>query len=519
MKSRLRLVLVLTALLVATGFLSWPNCSYQNLSFNEILSVIRHSHASSVEAVCHDYFLTLRHIAPSPPSPSRYLTSRQISNHIDHLRTYLQCFLDQPLAEPAVPLSSELLPMFSESLPVLSRPHDWSKFSAGSGSYWLRYLSAASGKGIVITINDAHVDFAGRLLHVLRSHGTALPVQFVHLGDLSDENKRYLEDVAHGSLSIEFLDVSTCLSPGFDTIRKGFYVKFLASIFSTFEEIILMDADVVPFVDPETFFDFKGYKNSGAFFFKDRELTEKLSDSQVNFFMSMLPTQDNILQTPIDKHKYANNFFNYRSKHVMESGVVVLNRAQHLSGLIIALSLQYWYLSGRILYGDKDLFWLGQLISGNSQYEFNECSAAAIGILETNTTICSTQIAHLGPDRRLLWTNGALVNCKRNTWRTDYIKHSFVRHKFNNSMLEIRKFHTSPINITHAIIPASLDLLNGENITAVRSSFKRDDRRGCAGRFYCATSDDGGELVEFSPEDRDAYKKIIDLWFQQDEDF
>ena len=41
----------------------------------------------------------------------------------------------------------------------------------------------------------------------------------------------------------------------------GYSNKILAMLFTSFEELILLDADVVPLVPPEEFFNSKQYKN------------------------------------------------------------------------------------------------------------------------------------------------------------------------------------------------------------------------------------------------------------------
>ncbi|OBA19407.1 nucleotide-diphospho-sugar transferase [Metschnikowia bicuspidata var. bicuspidata NRRL YB-4993] len=515
MKSKFRVTLLIIAWVLCLSYMFWPNSSYQSVPFEQIVpSVISavgpYSHAHEK---CQKYFDFVRALATSRPSDSRYLTSRQIANHVDHLRVYLKCHLDFQLDETrdSALMGAELLPMFSGDLPLIAH-HDWAPFVLGRGFYWSRYVNMSRGRGIVVSLDDANTEFACRLLQVLHHLGNTLPIQVIHKGDLSAASISLLKLVTKGKQIVEFMDVSPTLRSGFSQVFRGYNNKWFAALFSTFEEIILVDADVVPFVKPETFFDFDGYKRTGAYFFKDRELSETLSNSQFEFFSSIIPRSDELFNVSIDCSKFDNNFFNFKSKHVMESGVVVLRRSSHLLGIIISLALQYWFKSGRIMCGDKDLFWLGQLISGNSNFHFNEISAAAVGVMETNNTVCSTQIGHFSKERELLWTNGALNVCKRDSWLVDFLLYPHLRKKFNYSIFDLRDNYKSLVEIKHAALPASIEHLNERNLSNITSRFVKDRSRGCGGIYYCASSDEGGEIIEFSEEKKLQYKTIALVW-------
>lgn len=516
MNFRSRVAWLALAFTFCFGFILWPNSSYQSLLFNEIQPLVSTSLSQDARPRdrCQRYFQMLRNLAPSRPSASRYLSSRQIANHVDHLRIYLKCHLEYMLEETPVSayLADELLPMFSGNLPTTFRPHDWSRFHTPDEYYWSRYVAASKGRGIVISIDDKNVDYASRLLKVLAYMNNTLPIQFIHEGDLSQKSLNSLLKVANNLQHVDFMDVTPTLKRGYASTFQGYNNKWFAALFSTFDEIILMDADVVPFIVPEELFSFEGYKRTGAFFFRDRELSETLSESQYNFFLNMIPRGNSLFDMSIDESKFKNNFFKYRSKHVMESGVVVLHRKSHLLGIILSLALQYWFRSGHIMYGDKDLFWLGQLLSGNSKYEFNKHSAAAIGVVEDGNQICSSQIGHLDEHGKLLWTNGALLACKKNTWLRDYLQHQNLRKKHSYSVFSMRDSYRQPVSIKQAILPASIEELNGDKTLKLISNFRKSKRRGCGGINYCATSEDGGRIFTFSEEEQRNYAEIVGVW-------
>lgn len=516
MKSKGRLFALAVFIVACFLFILWPNSSFQNFLFYDILQRSHNSDSKTLEHKCSKYFEALRTVSLSRATTSRYLLSHQISNHIAHLRVYCLCYIQNGFDVPNTVVYGELQPMFSGDLPSSTKRHPLASGADRKKAYWHNYLKSLSGRGIVIGIHDKDVDYAVRLLKVLRFLENELPIQFVHEGDLSDRSVKALDKAASQGLgvrqNVEFMLVRPAITHGYQSIFKGYNNKWFAALFTTFLEMILMDADAVPFVKPSSFFELEGYKKTGAYFFRDRELSETLKQDQVDFYTGMIPPDNADFGFAVDLEKRNNNFFNYNSKHVMESGVVVMDRRTHMLGLLVSLSLQYWFQSGRIMYGDKDLFWLGQLISGNSNYHFNEYAAAAVGTLEDDKRICSAQLGHLSKEKKLLWTNGTLLKCKKNTWLADFFKYAGLRRRHGGSVASLRLLYLSAIEISEAIIPAPISQLNGETKGKVKSNFNKNYNRGCAGIYYCATNDDGGEIIRFTPEEQKLYGEIVAVW-------
>lgn len=518
MKSKARLFVLASVLILCFAYILWPNTSLQNFLFDDVSrSAQLGSSAKNLQGHCTDYFTALAKSTSSRATTSRYLLSHQISNHIAHLRVYCQCYVQNGFEVPSSISYEELQPMFSGRLPVKKDDGPMVMKNNPLRAYWRNYLDALTGRGIVIGIHDKEAEYAARLLKVLNYLGNELPIQFVHEGDLLPEAASTLEAAAQlttdgPSQKIEFISIRPAITKGYQSIFKGYNNKWFAALFTSFEEIILMDADAVPFVKPSDFFDLDGYKETGSYFFRDRELSEALKQNQVDFFSGMIPQAGTVFGYNINSAKLNNNFFKYNSKHVMESGVVVMDRRTHMLGLLVSLSLQYWFQSGRIMYGDKDLFWLGQLISGNSDFYFNEHAAAAIGELEGDDRLCSAQLAHLSNNKKLLWINGTLLKCKKNTWASDYFKYPHLRQKCGNTLAKMKEVYGSSISISECILPASISKINGQDTRKVRSNFNKNYNRGCGGIYYCATTAEGGEIVRFNAAEKEHYNSIVAVW-------
>lgn len=513
MKSNRRVVLLIAVFLTCLLYIAWPRRSLQQILFDDVAD--RGVDPTNLQSQCDQYFGTIHNSAITKATASRYLLSHQISNHIGHLRVFCKCYLENAFDVPESVNYGELQPIFSGKLPHSSDHNSRMDYGDKKKSFWHNYLTELTGRGIVIGVHDRELDYATRLVRVLGHLQNELPIQFVHEGDLSLHSIDRLERAARRNPNsvqkLEFISVRPSITRGYQAIFKGYNNKWFAALFNTFKEIILMDADAVPFVKPSTFFDLPGYKETGAFFFRDRELSETLGQDQVNFFSSMIPKEDWVFGKKVDPEKLKNNFFNYKAKHVMESGVVVMDRRTHMLGLLISLQLQYWFQSGRVFYGDKDLFWLGQLISGNSDFHFNEHPAGAVGDLEGGNMVCSSQLGHLNKDKKLLWTNGTLLKCKKNTWLSDFFRYSNLRKKYGYSMSKMKKQYASSILISECVLPAPITSLE-TTPSADTFGFYKDYTRGCSGTQYCATDKNGGEIVFFTPEEKRRYNEIVRIW-------
>lgn len=521
MKSKTRFVIVCLLALVSLSVFFWPSLSLESVLSEDVLNSVLFDLSGVLEELCNSYFQTLADLAPQDSSASRIRSLEAILNHIDHLRIFTRCYIEHgfKLSPHSKAFQKQLLPVFTGALPRFHEfPNDPLLHIDSEHLYLYKHLKWSKGRGIVVSIGDGDVGRASNLLRVLNYLGNHLPVQFIHAGELSDDSITQLEfaAVSPSILGLEqhisFIDVGTYLSLGFLGAYPGYNRKWFAAIFNTFEEMILLDADAVPFKNPEYFFGLDGYQRTGAYFFRDRELPQKLSQWKIDFLRSLFPQKRTVFEFKIDSSTFAgNNFFDFDSKHVAESGLVIMNRSKHFAGLLFPVVLQYFYKTGKLLYGDKDWFWLGQLISGNSNFELHFNPAAAMGVARDDGVICSSQIAHYGSSS-LLWSNGGLMKCKRLTWLKDFFMYSSNREQFQ-SVSSLRDSYMSPIEVSDVVIPATLKDLNGENPQGdLITNFSKNYSMGCGDIFYCASPDNGGKLISLDFDEKAHVNTIIQIW-------
>lgn len=392
---------------------------------------------------------------------------------------------------------------------------------------WLKVLSESGSKGIVIAAGIGQVSDAAKLIKVLRHQRNALPLEIVHRGDLSVEHQKMLIDIARSAPStlspaqeLWFVNVTSVLSPKHAQQFTTFSNKWLALIFSSFENAILMDADTVPFVPMETYFDSQQHKMTGQLFFKDRAITsDLLNDEQLetlrNVASSVLGFNCTVeeLGAEIDRMieddtaaEAAKRMLIDGHKHHMESGLVVINKSRHLVNLLTSVSLQFSSISD-YFHGDKEWFWIAQFFRNNT-FSFHPKAASNVGGLgKVNSgdgrefyQICSVQVSHTEVDGSLSWVNGGLRTCKKDSWTADYELNGRISSMFQSEE-EVKRYYLSPAYLEGAIIPSV------EKAPWIHSG-------ECAMFSFCTLYKEGeyGELIKFSDSQKKSYQEVVKIW-------
>ncbi|CAM9019695.1 unnamed protein product [Wickerhamomyces anomalus] len=475
-----------------------------------------------------------------------------VNKSIQHLRIYNQCFINSPSSKnnsahiDLKDIEKKLYPSFTRESPIFTRwdgtiydgvfpqisadstqVESFDRFDpdSTSTSFWSHLVDAMHRKGIVVSFSEGGVNELKGLLLCLRVLQNTLPIQLVHKGDVSQDSMadlvrigRDLEVMNSIQQDIWFVNTERCLAEGSGDQFSRFSNKWIASLFNSFEEMILMDSDVVPFINPFEFFQTKEYIESGALFYRDRAANEYINSGHVEFYKKLLPgLKDHMdFEIPlVGNQTMENDFFKHHYKQLMESGAVVMNRKERLPGLLISTSMQLWEETSEPLYGDKELWWLGQSISGNENYAFNKNYAGAIGIVKSEgddkNVVCSTKLAHFSDDFKLLWINGGLQNCKKSTWKIDYQKNSKLRKDWK-SVEALEKWYKSPLEIDGAIIPVHNNVPLLQRIFGDPIGFQKCPRLGCIGYYWCAHDHNGATLVQFDDDQKKWIKSIVNLW-------
>ncbi|EGW35068.1 uncharacterized protein SPAPADRAFT_69407 [Spathaspora passalidarum NRRL Y-27907] len=539
------------------------------------------------------------------------------------MRVYGKCFLDKPqnklynqLTELFFPFLTNHLPMFevvTQSGTIDIPDNTWPIFDKNNkllnkkpmktDNIISTIVQNVQGKGIVISGGNAHTRDIMRLIRVLRALNNQYPIQIVH-SDLNEKSKRYIEAVAISEIDflldpktseykylkhidllnghqeygskypkqdITFVHIKPCINRNHKNSFPGYSNKLLALLFTTFEEVIMLDADTVPLVPTDTFFKSKQYKSSGAYFFQDRTLRDYNEFFETNFMSSLFPVNEVSLDSLFNITRVTNKTLNNRYmtgwRHYQEAGVVAINKRQHYLGLLMTLPLSLWKEPVKsMIWGDKEMYWAGLSMAGDENYEFNPNAAASVGQLTTDPKrkfypssdtpeLCSSHPGHINEEGKLLWINSGFAYCKKNGYYRDKFKFPYVTFE----VIELSQLYESPIRITDAIVPPDLPRYRqpGSPIdTAYETSFRQSwklrpkdideinndkpkeehvkvieewgPQRGwvkndiCSGYYYCAYSEvdsyfdagekDMGKVYQFNDNDKKMFDYLGKVW-------
>jgi ADP-heptose:LPS heptosyltransferase len=129
------------------------------------------------------------------------------------------------------------------------------------------YAGGFRGRGIVICGGGVQLfTNAWVCVHMLRRLGCNLPIQLWHLGEreLDPPMKALM-----APLGVECVDAEEVRRRHPARILGGWELKPYALLYCPFREILLLDADNVPVVNPEFLFEARPYQQTGALFWPD----------------------------------------------------------------------------------------------------------------------------------------------------------------------------------------------------------------------------------------------------------
>ncbi|MEX0641254.1 MAG: hypothetical protein WD468_01060 [Pirellulales bacterium] len=188
-----------------------------------------------------------------------------------------------------------------------------------------------SGRGIVTCAGGVkYLTCAWVLIRMLRYLGCTLPIELWYLGeDEGDPNWIKLAE----PLGVTCVDAFEVAKTDPHPHLGGWESKSYAILHSRFEEVLFLDADNIPVIDPTFLFEGPEYRETGAIFWPDG------------------------MRTPPESSRWQIFDVPYRDEKEQESGQILINKRRSWT----ALRLCNWYNEHsdffyKHVYGDKDTF-------------------------------------------------------------------------------------------------------------------------------------------------------------------
>lgn len=536
----------------------------------------------------------------------------EIADIITVFRVFGHCFYGDELDLRQAPTLKDMYARYSKKLIPHLKQHVATPLdiisNAGSDYYNSKELGKndnmmsffhdkTSGTGIVISCATHHLKDMVRLIHTLRLLNNELPIQVIYRNDLlalsinaiqyaatvskkqllgsvfSDTQllESLLKDIDMKILDLEklplppqkitLINILNTLSQLGKTDLSHYRSKIAALFYTSYENVLLLDADSVPLIKPQEFFDFPDYKKNGAYFFRDRSLMYPNDWQETNFFATMMPHKSSLLDMAMGikpvTEKTMDNQFMRGWRHMQEAGVVAFNRKRHFKSLLTLMALSLWREPiESSIWGDKELYWLAMSAAGDEDYVVHPIDAAAVGEYTENPAhkrytlnevkeLCSTHPGHVTAEGKLLWINSGFSFCKNNPYYPDLEKFPFSVFQTEK---EVEDVFESPLRLRHALVPPPLPKLRAGTPAKDREEvmlkyFKEsakdfDDLKVdqvhdqlpfktwfmvpiCAGHMQCAYSkslmkleghNSEGKSYDFLPEDTKFFDMVGAVW-------
>lgn len=283
----------------------------------------------------------------------------------------------------------------------------------------LRNSFLPRSQGLVVTTGTKRFRYACHLIVSLRKVlGTKLPIQIAYSGD-ADLPAPYRDFITSLVPGVSTFDVTSVFDDStLDLPHGGWAVKAFAILGSTFEQVMLLDADAVFLQQPDRIFlEHPQYRETGTMLFHDRLLWQGAFKERHAWWEKELEN------TTLSKTIKASKVYMEGYAEEGDSGVVVADKSR-LDVLIGLLHIgwqntrevreAYTYRQG---HGDKESWWFGFELTG-SPYSMEEHYAAITGHAKIDEKgqkedrVCSFTIAHVDHKKKLLWFNGSLLKNK-----------------------------------------------------------------------------------------------------------
>ncbi|KAE8309035.1 mannosyltransferase putative-domain-containing protein [Aspergillus transmontanensis] len=250
----------------------------------------------------------------------------------------------------------EVLDMLDDHVDAMKQAHTGFIEDIKTKPPMLHYVP--NTRGLVSTAGGEYLPVLVISLRMLRRTGSELPLE-VFLAN-EDEYEKYICDVVLPSLNARCVVLSHILDavPKVMDIQK-YQFKLFAMMFSSFEEILFLDADAFPLHQPEILFMNEPFKSKKMVTWPDFWAT---TISSYYYEISSQPMPSNTI------------------RQSSESGEVLLSKKTHMQTLLLSVYYNFWgpdyyyplLSQGASGEGDKETFVAAALTLGESYYQVSE---------------------------------------------------------------------------------------------------------------------------------------------------
>ncbi|BCS17884.1 alpha-mannosyltransferase [Aspergillus puulaauensis] len=258
----------------------------------------------------------------------------------------------------------EMLDMLPDEVEEMKSAHARFVDSMGMVSAHLHYIP--NTRGIISTAGGPYLPVLVISLRMLRRTGSELPVEVFLAND--DEYEPYICDVVLPSLDAQCVVLSHIFNAAPKIMEiESYQFKLFAMLFSSFEEILFLDADSFPIIQPESLFTNEPFRSRNMVTWPD------FWASTVSSYFYEITSQP--APSP-----------GKRARQSSESGEILISKRTHAKTLLLSTYYNLWgpnyyyplLSQGAAGEGDKETF-VAAAIAVNEPYYQVKTGIVAIG--------------------------------------------------------------------------------------------------------------------------------------------
>ena len=234
----------------------------------------------------------------------------------------------------------DLIHLTDDDFRAMKRSHAWFMAAAKALAPLLPYKKKS--RGVVMTAGGAYFGMAITSVRMLRRTGSALPVE-VFLDSWRDYDIQTCENILPdlGARCLVLADIWQT-TPELDKLIK-YQFKVFALLFSSFQDILFLDADAFPAHKPDALLDLEPYKSTGLVTWPDFWVS-----TTSHYLYDITGVEEPSLDT----------------RRASESGIMVYSKRLHAPSLLLAVYYNYYgpkryyplFSQGAQGEGDKETF-------------------------------------------------------------------------------------------------------------------------------------------------------------------
>nr|QBK88331.1 MAG: putative mannosyltransferase [Marseillevirus LCMAC202] len=264
-------------------------------------------------------------------------------------------------------------------------------------------LPKFNGRGIVIVLNDTTVLAGSLLILTMRRNLCKTPILVCYAGDdLAEQNRKFLESIQN----VATMALGPKLDLPLETLR-GTQARVYALIYSPFQEVLMLEPDMLFFKNPEYLFGDSQYRQTGALFWKDRKIQSYWDKKVYDWVRRLIPYR-----------KGDNRILDKKAGNYQSQDLMLFNKTTHMKTLEkLWILTKEWETVYNYIPGDKESYWISSELA-KEEHAFVPSYPGVIGELHMDT-LCGHTL-YLDSSAQLLGWNGSLFHNGETRQVTDF---------------------------------------------------------------------------------------------------